>query len=237
MSQGDNFSDVEAFAGIISSRLGAEARIAKAIAFGWYCAGWAISLCLIGMGGLAGFYGYSTTLSVSPAAGQVAEAIGQAFSRATIHTAVDGQVSLASDATLTLSSGQTIKLAEGTTVALDPNSSVRVVGDFKVDVPQPSKQQLQLDTTSNSKELPFTQYTVFKGVNFGSGYVVTGWNFDLTDTSKPFYQRCYYEQALDQGVAATHTIAVDGSPRPLSSLAKLPFDFDGAIANCIWFSG
>lgn len=122
-------------------------------------------------------------------------------------------------------------------MSLDPNASVRVTGDFKVDVPQPSKQQLQLDTTSCSNELPFTQYTVFKGLSFGGGYVITGWNFDLADTSKPNYQRCYYEQDLDEGVAATQTIAINGAPRPLSSLAKLPFDFDGAVANCIWFSG
>lgn len=237
MNGTNDFSDVEGFVAVINSRLAAEARIAKAIGFVWFCAGWAIALCLFGLGGMAAFYGYGSTISVSPAAGQIAEAIGQAFSRAIIHTAVEGEVSLSPDAALTLSPGQTVKLAEPATVALDPNSSVRVVGDFKIDVPQPSKQQLQLDTTSNSKEAPFTRYTVFKGQAFGSGYVVTSWNFDLTDTSKPNYQRCYYEQNLDKGIAATQTIAVDGSPRPLSTLAKLPFDFEGAVANCIWFSG
>jgi hypothetical protein len=137
----------------------------------------------------------------------------------------------------TLAPNQTVKMTEGTTVALDPNSSVRVVGDFKVDIPQPSKQQLQLDATSSTKELPSTQYTVFKTVAYGSGYVVTGWYFDLSDTARPYYQRCYYEQSLDQGVAATQTIAVDGSPRPLSTLAKLPFDFEGALTSCTWFAG
>jgi hypothetical protein len=231
------YSDLTSFAGVINSRLASEARVAKAIGFGWLCAGWALALCLFGLGAVAALYGYSYTQSVAAAAEQVAEAVGQAFARATIHTAVEGEVSLASDATLTLAPNQNVKLAEGAIVALDPASTVKVVGDFKVDVPQPSKQQLQLDTTTNSKELPFTQYTVFKGVSFGSGYVVTSWNFDLGDTTRPYYQRCYYEQNLDQGIAATQTIAVDGSSRPLSNLAKLPFDFDGAVASCIWFSG
>ncbi|MDN3276892.1 hypothetical protein QWJ07_21695 [Frankia sp. RB7] len=237
MSETEDYSDVAGFAQVINSRLASEARVAKAIGFGWLCAGGATALCLFGGGVAAAFYGYSTTQSVSASAEQVAKAISEAFSRATIHTAVDGELTLSPDAALTLSLGQTVKLTEEASVALDPNSSVRVVGDFKVDVPQPSKQQLQLDTTSSSKELPFTQYTVFKGVAFGSGYVVTSWNFDLADTSRPYYQRCYYEQNLEQGIAATQTIAVDGSPRPVSAIAKLPFDFDGAVSSCIWFSG
>ncbi|MGY3032726.1 putative cupredoxin-like copper-binding protein [Bradyrhizobium sp. USDA 4354] len=237
MTDPSDFADVGGFASVINSRLAAEAKIAKAIGFGWFCGGWAIALCLVGLGGLFAFWGYSSTQSVASSADDVAAAIGQALSKATIHTSVEGQVSLAPDASLTLAPSQTVKLAEGTTVSLDPNASVKVTGDFKVDVPQPSKQQLQLDATSSSNESPFTQYTVFKGLSFGGGYVITGWNFDLSDTSKPNYQRCYYEQDLDEGVAATQTIAINGLPRPLSSLAKLPFDFDGAVANCIWFSG
>lgn len=237
MTDPNDYTDVEAFASVINSRLSAETRVAMAIGFGWLCGGWAVALCLFGLGGILGFWGYSSTLSAATSADEVAAAIGQAFSRATIHTSIDGEVTLASDAALTLAPNQTVKLTEGAVVSLDPSSSVKVIGDFKVDVPQPSKQQLQLDTTSNSKDLPFTQYTVFKGLSFGTGYVVTGWYFDLNDTSKPYYQRCYYEQDLDEGIAATQTIAVDGLPRPVSSLAKLPFDFDGAVASCIWFSG
>jgi hypothetical protein len=192
---------------------------------------------LIGMGVAAALYGYSFMISVTPAAELTASALRAAFARAELKTSVTGTVSLAPGSELTLASDQTVKLADGAVVKLDPNSSVRVVGDLKVDVPQPSKQQLQLDATTGSKELPFTEYTVFKTEAYGTGYVVTGWNFELSDTSRPFYQRCYYEQTLDQGLAATQTIAVDGSPRPVSTLAKLPFDFDGALANCTWFSG
>jgi hypothetical protein len=233
----DEYSDVESFAAVINSRLAAEARISRAIAFGWLCGGWAIASCLIGLGAVAALYGYSLMISVTPAAELTASALHHAFARAELKTSVTGTLSLAPGAELTLARDQTVKLAEGAVVKLDPSSSVRVVGDLKVDVPQPSKQQLQLDATSGSKELPFTQYTVFKTEPYGTGYVVTSWNFGLSETSRPYHQRCYYEQNLDQGLAATQTIAVDGSPRRVSTLAKLPFDFDGALASCTWFSG
>jgi hypothetical protein len=233
----DEYRDVESFAAAINSRLASEARISKAIAFGWLCGGWAIASCLVGLGVAAALYGYSLMISVTPAAELTASALHDAFACAELKTYVTGALSLAPGSELTLAPDQAVKLAEGAVVKLDPNSSVRVVGDLKVDVPQPSKQQLQLDATSSSKELPFTRYTVFKTGAYGAGYVVTSWNFELSDTARPYYQRCYYEQNLDQGLAATQTIAVDGSPRPISALAKLPFDFDGALANCAWFSG
>jgi hypothetical protein len=186
------YNDLEGFAAVINSRLAADARVARALGFGWLCAGCAIAACLMGLGAFAALVGYSKTISVAPAAERIASALREVFARTEIHTNITGQVSLAPGAELNLAPNQVVKLAEDTSVKLDPNSSVHVVGDLKVDVPQPSKQQLQLDATSGSKELPFTQYTVFKSVAYGSGYVVTGWNFELSDPSHPFYQRCYY---------------------------------------------
>jgi hypothetical protein len=231
-----NYRDVESFAAVINSRLAAEARISRAVAFGWVCGGWAIASCLIGTGVAAALYGYSFMISVKPASEQIASALRDAFARAELKTSVTGKLSLTPGSELTLVPNQTVKLAEGAVVQLDPSSSVRVVGDLKVDVPQPSKQQLQLNATSGSKELPITEYTVFKTVVFGTGYVVTAWDFEPSDTARPNSQRCYYEQTLDEGLAATQTIAVDGSPRRVSALAKLPFDFEGALAGCTWFS-
>jgi len=75
-------------------------------------------------------------------------------------------MSLAPNSEVRLASGQTVRVEEGTTVKLDPSSSVRVVGDLKIDMPQPSKQQLQLETTSASDELPFTNYTIFRSVGY-----------------------------------------------------------------------
>jgi hypothetical protein len=226
-----------AFAAIINSRLAAESRIANAVSFAWLCGGWAIACILIGAGAALALWGYGTMVSVVPAAELTAKALGDAFKRAEIKTIVSGVMSLSPESELTIAKGQSIHLLDGASVKLDPSSSVRIIGDLKVDVPQPSKQQLQLEATTESKELPFTRYTVFNTATFGSGTVVTGWSFDLSDTTRPTYQRCYYEQVLDKGVAATQTVAIDASPRRPSALTKLSFDFDGALANCIWFSG
>ncbi len=235
-SDGDQF-DVRGFAATISSRLNAEARIARAVGFGWLCGGYAIAFCLVGLGASFAFLGYSSMISVTPSAEVSAKALAEAFRRAELKTTVSGKMSLATDSQVKLAPEQTVKLAEGTSIKLDPESTIRVLGDLKLDVPQPSKKQLQLDTTSGSNELPFTRYTVFKYAKYGSGEVVTGWGFELSDTSRPTYQRCYYEEILASGVSASQTIALNGFPRRPSALTKLSFDFDGALSSCIWFSG
>ena len=49
----------------------------------------------------------------------------------------------------------------------------------------------------SSHDLPFTNYTIFKNVRYGSGNVVTGWSFDLSDTNRPKSQICYYNENLE----------------------------------------
>jgi hypothetical protein len=109
-----------------------------------------------------------------------------------------------------------VTLKEGAVVKLDPNSSIRVVGDLKYDVPQPSKQQLQEEATIGDHELPFTSYVIFKSTNYNAGQVVTGWGFDLSDPIRPKYQFCYYTQSLAKGAAYKYSIAFNGSPRTLT---------------------
>jgi hypothetical protein len=104
-------------------------------------------------------------------------------------------------------------------------------------MPQPSKRQLQFDTTTESHEPPFTNYTIFKSVSFGSGTVDTGWNFELSDPVHPTLQYCYYRQDFAKGLGTKYVLSVDNSPRRPSALQKLSFDFDETLSNCIWFSG
>lgn len=228
--------DLVSFARLLNSRISAESRVRTAVAFGWLCAGIAIAACLVSIGLTFAMLGYSYLTSIQPSAEIAAKALSDALSRANIKTAVTGTMELA-NSEITLSAGQSIRLAEPSVVRLDPNSSIRVATELRNEVPQPTKRQLQLDATASSKETPFTRYTVFKSTGFNSGVVVTGWSFELTDTSRPQSQRCYYEQTLDKGLAATQTIAIDGVARRPSALTKLSFDFDGALGNCIWFSG
>ena len=233
----DRNIDVGGLAAVINSRLAAEARIARAISFGWIGGGTAIALCLTGLGCAAALYGYSYMISVKPVAEGVATALVQAIEHAELKTSVTGTMSLAENSEVHLAAGQSVKLEDGAIVKLEPNSSVRVVGDLKIDIPQPSKGQLQLDTTSKNDELPFTNYTVFTSIQYGTGEVVTGWNYDLSDTMRPKTQYCYYGQRVDTGLSARYTLAVNNMPQRPSPLAKLSFNFDGAVANCIWFSG
>ncbi len=232
----DKDINVGALAATLNSRLGAQSRVANAVGFAWLCGGAAISLSLCGLGVASALYGYSYLLSAKPAAEKIASALTKALEQAELKTTVSGKMSLVTTP-LKLAAGQTIKLEEGATVKLDPNSSVRVVGDLNVNMPQPSKRQLQVDATSRSEELPFTTYTIFKDASFESGMVVSGWNFDLQETTRPKYQYCYYTQDITKGLKTKYILAVNDSPRPPQPLQKLSFDFDRALSNCIWFSG
>jgi hypothetical protein len=237
MSSTNEQFELTGFAASIKSRLGAEARTAKAVAFVWVCGGTAAACVLTGLGFAAATIGASRLMSASPAAEETARLIVEAFKRAETKTIVSGTMTLAPNSELRLAANQSVTLEESTIVQLDPTSAIRVIGDLKVDVPRPSQQQLQLDTTSKAEELPLTNYTIFRTTRFGAGVVTTGWDFDLSDTNRPRRQFCYYEQDLDRGVQARYTIAINGQQRRLSELSKLSFDFDGALLNCSWFSG
>jgi len=231
----DENIDLRGLAAVINSRLATDARLTKATAFGWLCGGAAIAIFLTGLGIALALYGYSYMLSVRPAAEQTAKALVNALEQSELKTTVSGTMSLLPDSELKLAGGQTVKLEENTTIKLDPTSSVRVIGNLKM--PQPSKHQLQADTTTGSDELPFTSYMIFRSVNLGQGVVETGWYYDLSDTIRPRYQHCYYRQAVNEGLAGKITIATDGTPERLSPLMRLPFKIDEALADCIWFSG
>ncbi len=233
----DRTEDVAGLAAMINSRVAAEARVARAIGFAWLCGGALIASSLAGAGTAIAFYGYSYMISVGPAAEQVANALVESLERAQLNASVSGTMSLAPNSELMLNGKQVVKLDDGAIVKLDPKSSVRVVGDLKLDVPQPSRQQLQLDTMSRSDELPFTNYTIFKNVHFGGGEVVSGWNFDLSDTTRPKYQFCYYNQSVERGLGFRQIIAANRTPLRSPAPAKTRFDFDAAFLNCIWFSG
>jgi hypothetical protein len=207
--QSDERVDVTGLAAVINSRLASQARVAKAISFGWLCGGVAVACCLSSLGLALALYGYSHMISVKPAAEETAKALVEAIEKAELKTTVSGTMSLSPNSELRLASGQTIKLAEGTTVKLDPNSSVRVAGDIKM--PQPSNRQLQPNIMSGDR-LPFTSYTIFRSVEYGSGRVETGWQYDLSDTTRPRSQYCSYIETIGKGTKVKDVIAINGYP-------------------------
>jgi hypothetical protein len=221
------------FVATLNSRLGSQARVSKAIAFAWLCGGGAIAAVLVGSGVALALAGYSHMISVRSAAEETAKALVDALQHAELKAQVSGTMSLTPDSQLRLARGQIVRLDEGATVRMDPSSSVHVVGDLKVEVPQP----FQADTTSASNDLPITDYTIFRNVTYGSGRVVSGWQYDLSDSLRPKFEYCYYSENIERGLAAKYTLAVNGSARRPSEPSKTAFDFDGAVANCFWFSG
>jgi hypothetical protein len=233
MTSGTEHVDVGGFAAVIHSRLAAEGRIARAIAFAWLSAGTAIACGLSASGVVSALYGYSYMISVKSAAEEAAKALVEALERSQLRTVVSGTMSLAPTTELKLAAGQTVKLEEGAMVKLAPNSSVRVTGDLKVDMPQPSNGQLQLDTRGKSNDLPFTSYTIFKSVPYASGEVATGWAYELADRERPKGQYCYYATRSVDKRSTKYMIAFNGIPLKSSPLDK-PI-FDGALANCMWF--
>jgi hypothetical protein len=226
------------FAAVLNSRLAAEARIARAKGFLWTSGGVAIGMVMAGLGISFALYGFSHVHSVSAASEHLANSIKRALETAQFKTTVSGNVSLSPNAELKLAPNQVIALTQSSFLRLDPNSTVRVVGDVKLDIPQPSREQLQLDTKPKSNELPFTTYTIFRNVVHAGGQVVTGWKYDLNDPTRPQGQFCYFRQQVEKGVTVKYTLAINGNPHAQSITAsKLKIDLDEALANCIWFSG
>jgi len=201
MISNDDNDTIKGFAAAVNSRLAAEIRVTRAKSFGWLCAGAAIGFCLAGLGCAIAFLGYSHVASVRPAAELIGKALVSALQQTKMKATVSGRMSLSPDSELKLAAGQSVLVSEGAIVKLDPSSSVRIIGNLRVDMPQPSKEQLQLEATSKSDELVFTNYTMFRNVSYEKGHVVTGWHYDLSDTSRPKSQTCYYAESIESGLS------------------------------------
>jgi len=237
MTSNDQNNTVGGLAAAINSRLASESRIARAKSFVWLCAGAAIGSCLGGVGCVLAFLGYSHVASVRPAAELIAKALVSALQQTKMKTIVSGRMSLSPDSEIKLAAGQSVLVSENNIVKLAQDSSVQIVGNLKIDAPQPSREQLQLDTKSKSDESVFTNYTIFRDVSYEKGHVVTAWHYDLSDTRRPKSQTCYYTESIERGLSAKYVLAIDDSPRRPSPLTRVSFNFEGALASCTWFSG
>jgi hypothetical protein len=121
------------------------------------------------------------------------------------------------------------------TLKLDPNLKV-VAASPDGSVPKPSATQLGTDTAPASQAAVATAFTVFKNVAFGSGQVVTGWNFQSSDQAQPSHQYCYYSEQIDGTSKVTVDLGENGRPLPQ---AKARTNVDPALAyrSCVWFNG
>lgn len=204
-----------ALAGAVNRRVGAEASLVAAKAWGIRLGAVGLMGLLIGAGVGLAFLGYAKSRDASGAAERLAATLTRAIERSKLHAELDP-----------------VRLDPGAQVRLDPNAQVKIAPP---DLPRPTRDQLKPDAASPSKASVTTDYTVFKSVRWGAGQVVTGYTFKPEGT-RPDHQYCYFANGLDrQSYTAIH-IALEGRyvapPNP-------PQGFDAAKAaqECIWFDG
>jgi hypothetical protein len=127
-------------------------------------------------------------------------------------------------------------------VSLEPNSVVHIDSSPTTKSSEIGKRDVpatQAPTPVDTNQLPpnriVTQYTTFKTVPFGSGFVVTGWNFDDSNQITPSNQYCYYDEPGIGGTDVRTDLGTNGSIRATSD-ANLGVDVPTAFRSCIWFS-
>lgn len=101
-------------------------------------------------------------------------------------------------------------------------------------VPKPTETQLGTDAAPPSRAHVATAFTVFKNVPFGSGQVVTGWNFASGDQPTPNHQYCYYSEQIDGTSKVTIDLGENGQTVPPTK-TRTSVDPARAFANCVWF--
>ena len=201
-----NTTENRVLASAVNARIKSDARLLNARAALYRLAGIGIVCALAGVGVGAAFYGYSYTSDPTFPTAKVANTVAEALSKVTLKT-------------------------EGT-VKLDPESTLAVGG--RSEIPTPTPAQLGAGAAPDSKAAVVTNFTVFKNVPFGSGQVVTGWNFSSSEQRSPNHQYCYYSEQIDGTSKVTIDLGENGRALPQ---AKARTNVDPAVAysNCVWF--
>jgi hypothetical protein len=122
---------------------------------------------------------------------------------------------------------------EKTTLKVEPAAKPDNAGPA-TPVPKPTETQLGTDALPQSRATVATAFTVFKNVPFGSGQVVTGWNFPSGDQPAPNHQYCYYSEQIDGTSKVTIDLGENGHTLPQAK-ARTSVDPARAYANCVWF--
>ncbi len=207
-----------ALAGAVNARVAADAALIKAKA--WLIRCGALGVLALATGGGVGlaFLGVARSRDASGAAERLAATLTQALERSQLHARLDP--------------GSTVRLDPDARVAMDPAAN-RVQLDAPM--PRPSREQMRPDAAARSGVAVQTNYTVFKVVQWGSGRVVTGYNF-TPDGKVPDHQYCYFADDIDQTTYKTVHIAAEGRfiapPNPPAGLEPAK-----AAAECLWFDG
>lgn len=203
-----NSPENRVLAGAVNARIKADSRILNAKAAFWRLAGWSLVLAMIGVGTGAALVGWTYSRGGPEAVDseKVARAVAAALATVTLKT-------------------------EGT-VKLDPES--RLATAPSQEVPRPTEAQLGQGQRPASQAAVNTAFTVFKTVPYGTGRVVTGWNFSSSEQKVPGAQYCYYTEQIDGGATVNVPLGNDGRRNP-EAQPRGTMDPAMAFTNCVWF--
>lgn len=123
---------------------------------------------------------------------------------------------------------------EKTTLKVEPAAKPEPAAAGAAPMAKPTETQLGTDAAPHSRANVATAFTVFKNVPFGSGQVVTGWNFASGDQTSPNHQYCYYSEQIDGTSKVTIDLGENGRTLPATK-TRTSVDPVRAYANCVWF--
>ena len=201
-----NTAENRVLASTVNARIRSDARLLNARAALYRLAGIGILCALTGVGIGAAFYGYSYANDPTFPTANVANTVAEALSKVTLKT-------------------------EGT-VKLDPESTIGV--GSRSEIPTPTAAQLGAGATPDPKAAVVTNFTVFKTTPFGSGVVVTGWNFISSEQKAPSQQYCYYGEEIEGGTRVQIDLGENGRALPVTK-ARANVDPTVAFSKCVWF--
>jgi hypothetical protein len=199
-----------------------------------------IGFVCLGLGGAIGLgcYGYGQITRNTENITSLAAALSDALSKVQLTGKADGTVKF---------EPHEIALAKDQTISIDPNSSLQLERDAKVQTNGEIRIQLPstappVSTTPPKSRIPLIgNFTIFKHVPFNQGTVMTGWVFLTSKQQSPTNQYCYYTQASnDNNSSGLPGLSVDlnlGFNQKLDAPKTLPkgFDVTAAFARCVWF--
>ena len=209
--------DNRKLAGAVNARVAADASLIAAKAWAIRLGAVGMMALLIGAGVGLAYLGVAKSRDASGAAERLADTLTRAIERAKLHAELDP--------------ASTVKLDPSAQVTMDPNATVQIAAPL----PRPTRDQLGPDNAPGGKTAVQTHYTIFKSVRWGTGEVVTGYNF-APDGKLPDHQYCYYAGGIDKQSFNTIHVAADGRyiapPNPPAGI-----DPAKAAGECLWFDG
>ena len=173
--------------------------------------GLAAIIVFIGLGLLMLVKAYSSERDIEIHYQTIAESFAQALSRSQIKATTTGEVSLAKGATVSLANDQSISLDAPKDESIENNKNVKLDTPPNNDLFQPSEEQLGLHQGKVNSQAPKTTYTIFKSIPYGTGSIMTGWEFEPDQPQTPRSQYCYYS-GENNGKGVFISIGRNGMP-------------------------